>query len=426
MSNKGRDGFRPGGDDMSKAPRTTFHRAGPALTAPPSPRHGPPSHGYRYLHPEKKFAEPTPKPAKKPPKHPPPTLIDRLYRTSFQNEPVAGWLYNAAMRDRFVRARRFVLDERMSAFLGDLANVTYTKAASVKLRCALAENTRVSARLPHPVTWVEYDLHAEMRRAAEVTEGDVLPAEDTPKREGWLLEQHPSLDYAFRLHLFSDMAGLPFADESGYDAWTFPVCYGWTVNDQPLPWRAISQGGEHGTPSEVFTGLHGYRNDRLNIVVSDLIPDVSRYDERHRGMVKEIVAQWTGVIRRVWAFLATINDIPILATEVKQSHGFLGRGQIRKYLTHHTLTLNIPQKTDTRKLARRVVAFARRRGHEVRGHWRNDWRQPGVSACQHLFAEDQRCTHCGKHRIWIAEYHRGDDTLGRVIHDYAVKHEVTP
>jgi hypothetical protein len=46
---------------------------------------------------------------------------------------------------------------------------------------------------------------------------------------------------------------------------------------------------------------------------------------------------------------------------------------------------------------------ARRRAHQVRGHWRRDWRHEGQ-------------------RIWIKEHQRGDASLGFVTHDYHVEH----
>jgi hypothetical protein len=39
-------------------------------------------------------------------------------------------------------------------------------------------------------------------------------------------------------------------------------------------------------------------------------------------------------------------------------------------------TLHVPEKSYT-KIARQLIAMARRRAHQVRGHWRMDWRNPG-------------------------------------------------
>ena len=67
------------------------------------------------------------------------------------------------------------------------------------------------------------------------------------------------------------------------------------------------------------------------------------------------------------------------------------------------ITLTVPAKR-YETVAKRAIAIARRRGHQVRGHWRKDHWHPGE-------------------RIWIREHVRGDTSLGFVMHDYAVTHE---
>jgi hypothetical protein len=56
-----------------------------------------------------------------------------------------------------------------------------------------------------------------------------------------------------------------------------------------------------------------------------------------------------------------------------------------------------------------VLAGIRRRAHQVRGHWRDDWRLPK-----------------GNKTLWIAEHQRGDASLGLVIHDYEITHKDEP
>jgi hypothetical protein len=95
-----------------------------------------------------------------------PTLIDELYRASFQNETVPGWTNNALWRDPLRKARRFVLDDAMSSFLGQLATQAFVGGgretplppARAAARMRMIEHLRMSARLPSEVTWVEYNL----------------------------------------------------------------------------------------------------------------------------------------------------------------------------------------------------------------------------------------------------------------------------
>jgi hypothetical protein len=345
----------------------------------------------------------------------PPTLIDKLYKMSFRNASIPGWRSNAAIRERLAAAERFVLSDRMSAFTADLALQGFlgaTRSGNRGLQLKLAEQLRVSARLPHKVTWVEYNLRAASSRVSEILGRPPLEPGEVPDREGWLLERHPDLDHACRVHLFNDSS---VTDKFGFDTWSFPIAFGWTTSDQPLPWRVI------------LTGLRGYSTPLLDIIESDLLIDPRTID---RDMVKKLIVEWAGVVRRMWALLATINDIPVVMTEVKQSRGFLGKGQIRKFLSHQVVTLDVPQRTDARKLARKVLALARRRAHQVREHFRADWRRPPSKQCPalvahgaHFWGTDNVCTECHGHRIIVHEHQRGDASLGFVTRSYSVEHK---
>ena len=113
-------------------------------------------------------------------------------------------------------------------------------------------------------------------------------------------------------------------------------------------------------------------------------------------------------LRYVWTFLSTINKIPLVSERPAEcSHGFVARGSYHKFLNHNVITLHVPQRTDTRKLALKVLGdIIRRRAHQVRGHWRDDWHLPK-----------------GNKTLWVPEHQRGDASLGFVTHDYAVHHD---
>jgi hypothetical protein len=119
-----------------------------------------------------------------------------------------------------------------------------------------------------------------------------------------------------------------------------------------------------------------------------------------------------------------------MRTEVRQSKGFLARGRIRKFLDHKTITLYVPTRKSTRLIARQAIAMAHRKRHEVRAHWRDDWRNPPSKRCNpHIWvsiddeADHIRCELCSGLQIYIHKHERGDATLGYVTHDYKVKHE---
>jgi hypothetical protein len=139
----------------------------------------------------------------------------------------------------------------------------------------------------------------------------------------------------------------------------------------------------------------------------------------------ELLQEWSGVQRRMWALLATINDLPVVVAEVKQSRGFLAKGQYRKFLDHRTITLTVPEKL-YKKTIRDALANAHRRGGPVREHWRRDWRKPLSPLCDHEWGADEKhmfCTHCNGRKIWINEHVRGDTSRGFVTHDFTVTHD---
>jgi hypothetical protein len=83
-------------------------------------------------------------------------LIDDLYKMTF-DKPVAGRKSNKLVRQALVAARRFVLDEAMSSFLADVAFAVLKKGSDAVSLKSL-DVARRSARLPHDVTWIEFDV----------------------------------------------------------------------------------------------------------------------------------------------------------------------------------------------------------------------------------------------------------------------------
>jgi len=319
----------------------------------------------------------------------PTTLVDRLYRESFSNRPVMRWTNNAVMREKLRAARRFVLDDGMSVMVAELATAAFIPRREVTVayfedprnrhqRVTRIEQMRHSARAPFPTTWVEYNLRASMTRSNELL-GKVYDPADSPAIEGWLIEQHPGIDTAFILTLFSGNAA-DETDDVGFDTWTFPVSYAWVTDDTSvLPWREpwpLPPGSA--SPSEVATGLPGYVSDRIGIVQCPMIEPQTR-SPAMVGLLRE----WAGVMRRVLALMATIADLPIAMREVKAAKGFIGKGSYRRYLDHQTITLTVPA-SQYNKVARNAIAAARKRAHGVRGHWRIHWMHRPDPLCDHV------------------------------------------
>jgi hypothetical protein len=348
----------------------------------------------------------------------PPTLIDMLYQSSFRKQPLLSMVHVEAWRSLLKTARRFVIDDPMSSFMGELATRAFVRPnMSVQARNKTIEHLRMSARLPASVTWIEYNLRiCQQHSLALMNRKPAL--EDVPTREGWLLQRHPHIETAFIAHiaLHDDKV-----DGDGYDTWAFPVALAWTVDmDTVLPWRRVPFDEHINTASEVATGITGYRSDRMSFVFSPLV-----HTPKFDGAMTNLLAEWAGVQRRMWALLATINDLPVIMKDVRQAKGFVARGAYRKFLDHKTVTLTVPM-TLYRKTARNALALAHRRGGPVREHWRRDWRRPLSAFCDHQFDADEKhmfCKICDGRRIWVIEHVRGSTAVGFVTHDFVVTHD---
>jgi hypothetical protein len=351
---------------------------------------------------------------------PAPTLIDILYRASFRNETIPGWTNNALWRDHIKRARKFVLDDAMSGFLGELGTAAFVgktkRSAAVRFR--MVEHLRMSARLPAEVTWIEYNLRACQKRSNELLGRD-FDLDQMPGREGWLLVRHPKIETAFLGHIVSHDPDIDHGD--GFDMWTFPVALGWTADtDTVLPWPHLPSEEGKRFASEYSTGITGYKTRQANYVKSPLIETPN-----NPGAISSLISEWAGVQRRMWALLATINDLPVQMTEVRAARGFVAKGSYRRFLDHKTVTLTVPVKT-YRKVIRSALAAVHRRGGPVREHWRKDFRRPLSVLCEHEWGADEKhmfCVHCNGRKIWINEHVRGDTSRGFVTHDFVVTHK---
>jgi hypothetical protein len=353
-------------------------------------------------------------------KQAPPTLIDTLYRASFSKTTVAGWTSNEKWRAALRGAKRFVLDDAMSTFLGELGTEAFTRPKlTQKMKVKIVDRLRMGARLPAEITWIEYNLRNCQTRSNELLERPYKPLA-SPEREGWLLLRHPKLECAFQAIVVSHDPSVDHGD--GFNTWTFPVALGWTADeDTVLPWRSLQFDRNAGSqPSEVSTGVADYITDRAGFVFSDMLNTPNR-----PKMLVNLILEWAGVQRRMWALLSTINDLPVEMREVRAARGFFAKSAYRKFLDHRTVTLTVPVKLYT-KVIRNALTIAHRRGGPVREHWRRDWRRPLSALCDHDWGADEThmfCTLCKGRKIWIHEHVRGDTSRGFVTHDYAVTHE---
>jgi hypothetical protein len=341
-------------------------------------------------------------------------LIDWIYASTFGK---VGKDKMPILRQKLLDARRIVLDDAMAALLYTMMVETYSvkrggmsEKAWLKRCHGRLDDCRYFARLPHRTTWVEYALAPMLQREITTREDSRSPycgPEDDMRhtisrnsRIGWLFEQHPEIDQAVKASYF--FGGVDGSDKIVKWA-ASPMEILWCTEDAPLPWedhiRAEDLPNSPLSCSEFVTTTRGY--DRYNVSTR------CKHHDEEPWASRSVLNATQGRARMMWCFLATFNKVPIIGqTRVVPSKGFVGRGAYHKFLEHKVLTINVPEKKALRIIARNAISLIRRRAHQVRGHWRDDWRLPR-----------------GNKRLWVPEHQRGDASIGFVTHDYLVTHD---
>jgi hypothetical protein len=187
-----------------------------------------------------------------------------------------------------------------------------------------------------------------------------------------------------------------------------------------LPWkRAKLWKDDH--QQTMIMGLKGWNSPQVDLIATysetmsrELVKDYARLSD-----------SWMSApnfrARDFFVLLATLNDLPVSFNRIAPTKGYFKRGY-RHFASHTVVHLTVPE-TRWYQTIRRTAAAIRRRAHQVRGHWRVDWRKPILNSCTHDWNQDMCCNICRGHYIWIAEHERGDRAAGIVTHDYAVHTE---
>ena len=363
----------------------------------------------------------------------PPTLADACIATAldkrFGHGRTRAAIEHCAVLKSVASARKFVLDIAMSKYLAELSVVFWR--GGLRKRNRMLDNVRQQARLPHQLTWIEIDFtNGYMVRSKELGSLRVIDIHgNEPARFGWLLRQHPTVESSFICTEIRSATNELYKDR----VFTHPVAMAWSSTDDPIAFRRFGPmditSTVDGSNSEFVTGIEGYRSHQVYwssaFESDDAAADYLRSmqpppHERYEGWENYIFPRLP--IRDVWALLATINDLPIKIEHIEPSKGYVARGSYKKFLKHSVLHLTVPE-TRFRKLVLKTAAILRRRAHQVRGHWRVDWRNRPVKTCEHEWNAEMICRKCSGHKLWIAEHQRGDASIGFVTHDYEVHHD---
>lgn len=323
-------------------------------------------------------------------------------------------------------ARKFVLDDDMSAFVSDLSYACLPATSSEKRIRDMLESQRAGARLPFPLTWIEMNMKARIHRAKEY--GAFATGYRGPDRVGWLMFRHPQNEHAFlSVHCCSQSMDPKNNDLMIDVPSAAPLAYAWVTDESAIPWPTLHPTSlDEDRVAQWLLGIGAYNKfgNRVGFVHAPYSPKELRSLMANAAAVSSALREQAGDIRSIWAFLSTLNDIPTLRSSVMPTKGHMVGGGYRKFVEHTVLSLRVPQKVNRRSLARQIGRAARRRAHPVRGHWRLDHRILPAALCEHVWKDEEAgnyCTICKGRRLWIAEHQRGDASLGFVLHDYSVQ-----
>jgi len=316
------------------------------------------------------------------------------------------------------------------------------------------------ARLPFPIMWVEIDLHhkTDYRNA----KGYDLPRyEDTPKNLGWLLEEDPANENKWMATCFTDLSEEAQRNNAGDGLRTTPgliqnhldISGGYkndygpdalgevkvpqmvTVEDskahtetnfimKAFPWGAFRGGPDNKIKSYIIDHNTWSIEPVIGYALAMRHWELTQKDDAASAdqAVKEAMIaghrEHSGDLRFLVTLLATLNCLPTIMTPVKPyKASFRDKQGIRPYLTSSVVTINIPAKRSRLKMAQKMLKteIAKRRRHEVRGHWRTA--DKAIDGWEPFMDERGRI----RWRKWISAHMRGDGSLGFVNHDYEVQ-----
>ncbi len=315
------------------------------------------------------------------------------------------------LRTRLHQARRFVLDQDMSAFMGDLACAFFGRITNddsmTTIGEAAVEDARHLAMLPFDVTWIEYDNRAKWRAVGvhytamadrlhikdEFAADDVKEDEVVP-REGWLCWKDPD--------------GTNHAQTIAFDSrdprfLVHPALWNWRTDETPTGWLQLAQSQYTASQLRPFFGKpvantgvpigFSYDTDQIGFA---LAPWSGRLKPEWLAFT---INDWRGDLRYLLALLACINSdsVPTIKTYSPRPPGrFTGGGQSHAFLDYTNVSIKLPKHATSADYAARVVKRTRHRRHEVRAFLRRD--------------------RAGVKRIQVRSHFRGDASLGWIVH----------
>lgn len=378
-------------------------------------------------------------------------LMDQVHAMTFMSKlggkrPIPDAARRTLTKYRMLlrRAQRFVVDDDAAKLICHLSH-----------EHGRLDNWSFLARLPYPVVWLEYNLHAKVAEfEAMGSLGARFRPEEVSPVMGYLLFQDRNSETRWVAHAFEllnnkeaspgllsyvfDPEGQPHLPVRGSSEWRSRTLserkeFGLTIDGTlastkdkvPIDPELLICGDISWNSEEERVDAAGWFANRAAVIVDPFWDALKILDS---NLIKSEVRENSGHLRYLVSLLAAINGLP-REIKVHQSRpGIRTIGMNRlSYFSHSTLSIKLP-RDDRVAYARQKLdaelSQSRRPWHEVIGHWRVIEYGRSTHACRHLptMIEDgvAMCERCQLRIRWIPKHERGDPTLGIIRHTYRV------
>lgn len=294
-------------------------------------------------------------------------------------------------------------------------------------------NTLELARLPfNRQLLVEFDADVACRKRIEqgTVQGDPIP--EIIGRDGYLFVPTNEGDW-WAIHVSDTEGGMPlwpvacYAHHSpfftkkdiGGSAWEAFIASAWglpkPIDDQHATFSAEKELLDRGVAMpEPFLSQHLY----------DLLGAYPHMKEIVRRMSKSLLfcaTENAGSLRQASAILASLNCVPTTRVERRPNSKFQHRLRTLPNLSVTDVAIDARPGHTQAVYTNSFRTAIHHRLHDVRGHWR-DFARHDEPFCEHEIVETDNvyalCGKCTRLLRWVVPHERGNENLGRVIHDH--------
>ena len=330
----------------------------------------------------------------------------------------------AGIRRAIIDAERFRLSDDFLLRCMERANTSDPHALL---------NTLELARLPfdRPLL-VEFDANVACRKRVEqgTVQGDPIP--EIIGRDGYLFLPIDDGDW-WAIHVSDTEGGMPLwpiacyahhspfftkQDDAG-SAWEAFIASAWG-----LPKPIDDQHATFAAEKELLDRGVALPEPFISEPLHDLLVGYPHLDVIANRVSKAFVhcaTENAGSLRQASAILASLNCVPTTRVERRPNSKFQHRLRNLSHLSVTDVAIDArPGHTQT-VYTNSFRTAIHHRLHDVRGHWR-DFARHDAPFCAHEIVETDNvyalCGSCGRLLRWVVPHERGDENLGRVIHDH--------